>query len=801
MEKISELVEATVTSEEGGGASLPHNMKFNKVLDQFVRKTSVKKYSPRDQNVDGWLSSVMDEVRNIAMTKHLNMSDLTDKQKVQLVSVKLSHEVKAQIEVFCAREETDLDNVSYVKFRELLMKHCGLSVPPVISLMKMFGPERYVKPKEVLMVEHVLGFTDKLPSCLQPGDDIGELKKFRDLIQRTAFYASVGDAEIRKSLIEIPEDKATYSEFTKVAIERSEQLKNNESSQKVVKKIENQQDEAVASVARAEHFQSRGNQKPQRGRGGRGRGSQRGGRGGANKDYSTYTCFICKQVGHIQFKCPNKPQVESSVNGSGSVATRSVDIDLANHFASSIPKVMCVNAFGNSSINYCDRINISLILNGHLQLLFEFDTAAGVSILPKVYLESFAPGKRPILEHCDVKLDLANGQSAEIVGAVNVDVVASNRENVRPVKAKFLVVDGPHALLGRPLIKELFPRLYKSILELSGKVQKCHGDKKYRQLPDSYVVAKNVSVVNKSNSASGQSTKSENVCSKDTTAISSDKVSPEKTPSRCCKLLDAPTGNVTQEVGAKYCEKIYKAHPALYDGKQGLIKGIKAKITLKPGAEKHLKVMKPAKVGYAAKEGHREQIDKLLQTSKIVDSVGLVVASQIVPVVTMKEGKLRVRNTVIYKPTLNPWIEDEPYNFPTIEDQIEKLDGEYFSCVDIKDAYPHIEVEEESQKYLTISTERGFIQPTRLTQGVKTAPKIFQKFMDEMLVGIPSVACIVDDICITGKTPADHFKNLETVLHKLEENGLKVNPKKCQFYLPEVKYLGRIISKDRRGIP
>ena len=37
---------------------------------------------------------------------------------------------------------------------------------------------------------------------------------------------------------------------------------------------------------------------------------------------------------------------------------------------------------------------------------------------------------------------------------------------------------------------------------------------------------------------------------------------------------------------------------------------------------------------------------------------------------------------------------------------------------------------------------------------------------------------------------------METVVHKLEENGLKVNPKKCQFYLPEVKYLGRIISKD-----
>ena len=275
--------------------------------------------------------------------------------------------------------------------------------------MKIFGPERYVKPKEALMVEHVLGFHDKLPSCLQPRDDLDELKKFRDLVQRTAFYASVDDAEVRKSLIEISEEKATYSEFTKVAIERSEQLKNNESSQKVVKKIENLQDEAVASVARADHFHFRGNQKPQRGRGGRGRGSQRGGRGGAHKDYSTYQCFICKQVGHIQFKCPNNQKVESSASGLGSVPTRSVDIDLASHFAASLPNVCCVDISNNSLKNYCERINMSLILNGHLQVLFEFDTAAGVTTIPKIYLESFAPRKRPILEHCDIKLDLENG--------------------------------------------------------------------------------------------------------------------------------------------------------------------------------------------------------------------------------------------------------------------------------------------------------------------------------------------------------------------------------------------------------
>ena len=690
-----------------------------------------------------------------------------------------------------------LDDISYQKLRTMLMKHCGSSVPPVLSLMKLMGPERYVKPPDTLMVEHVLSFTNRLPACLQPGDNIEELKKLRDLVQRTVFYASIGEAEVRKSLIEIEETKQTYSEFTRVAIERDEQLLNNESSQKVVQKL-GMQDEAAALVLKAD----RKDQKFQKGKQSKGKPENQKGRGYRyKKDYSNYQCHNCEKWGHIIYNCPDLKKPDSSASGSGAVGTKKVDVDMESIVASSLPNVFLVSV-NNCDVGYCERINMSLILNGHLQMLFEFDTAAGVSIIPKSYMKLFNPDKCPEVQPCDVELDLANGQSIAVVGTVQIEVKPSNQQNIRPVKANFMVVDGPHALLGRPLMKMLFPTLYNNILELSGMLQSHHGDSKFKQVPSKYLVAKNVPVPeskarNMEVSVDGHNTKSVNDSGKGASVIAKGtKVSPVKPSPQCVKLPDAPTGIISQEEGAKFCKLIYEAHPALYDGKQGLIKGIKAKINLKPGAEKHLKVMKPAKVSYAAKDGYDKELDKLLETGKIVDGVNLIVASQIVPVLKMKNNEIKVRNTINFKPTINPWIEDEPYNFPTIEEAVDKLNGEYFTCLDIKDAYPHFELEEESQKYLTISTDRGFIQPTRLPQGVKTAPKIFQSYMDKLLAGIPSVACIVDDICVTGKTPAEHFKNLETVVHKLEENGLKVNPKKCQFYLPEVKYLGRIISKD-----
>ena len=103
------------------------------------------------------------------------------------------------------------------------------------------------------------------------------------------------------------------------------------------------------------------------------------------------------------------------------------------------------------------------------------------------------------------------------------------------------------------------------------------------------------------------------------------------------------------------------------------------------------------------------------------------------------------------KNTINPLLEDEPYNFPTIDEQCEKLTGDYFTCLDITGAFPHIVMKENSRKILTVVTIRGYAEPFRLPFGVKTAPKIFQSNIDKLLAGIPNVACIVDDICITGK--------------------------------------------------
>ena len=52
----------------------------------------------------------------------------------------------------------------------------------------------------------------------------------------------------------------------------------------------------------------------------------------------------------------------------------------------------------------------------------------------------------------------------------------------------------------------------------------------------------------------------------------------------------------------------------------------------------------------------------------------------------------------------------------------------------------------------------------------------------------------LDDILITGATEEEHIHNLDTVLTRLENAGMRLKHNKCAFLLPAVEYLGHKIS-------
>ena len=137
------------------------------------------------------------------------------------------------------------------------------------------------------------------------------------------------------------------------------------------------------------------------------------------------------------------------------------------------------------------------------------------------------------------------------------------------------------------------------------------------------------------------------------------------------------------------------------------------------------------------------------------------------------------------------------YPIPRIEDLFTAMSGGLvFTKLDLSHAYLQLVLDESSREYLTINTHKGLYEYTRLPFGVSSAPSIFQRTMENLLQGIEKLAIYIDDILITGRTEEEHLCNLDEVLQRLEEAGMRLKEKKCTFMAESVEYLGYRISKE-----
>ena len=82
--------------------------------------------------------------------------------------------------------------------------------------------------------------------------------------------------------------------------------------------------------------------------------------------------------------------------------------------------------------------------------------------------------------------------------------------------------------------------------------------------------------------------------------------------------------------------------------------------------------------------------------------------------------------------------------------------------------------------------------------GFCNAPATFQRLMDLVLADLVGASCLVylDDIIVLGKDFHDHHQNIQSVLQRLREAGLKLRPPKCSFFRKKVRYLGHTVTRE-----
>ncbi|XP_056017509.1 uncharacterized protein K02A2.6-like [Ostrea edulis] len=201
----------------------------------------------------------------------------------------------------------------------------------------------------------------------------------------------------------------------------------------------------------------------------------------------------------------------------------------------------------------------------------------------------------------------------------------------------------------------------------------------------------------------------------------------------------------------------------------------------------------PRKVPAALQDKVRTELDRM-------ETLG-VITKQDEPtdwvhslVTVRKPNKLRL---CIDPKDLNRAIKREHYHLQTVDEVIEKLpQAKVFSKFDATHGFWHIKLDEPSSKLLTFNTPFGRYRYMRLPFGISSAPEVFSKRVQEMFSDLSGVECIVDDILVWGETTAEHDSRVQQMLQRCREMNFKLNKNKVEFRVPEVRYVGHLITNN-----
>ena len=146
---------------------------------------------------------------------------------------------------------------------------------------------------------------------------------------------------------------------------------------------------------------------------------------------------------------------------------------------------------------------------------------------------------------------------------------------------------------------------------------------------------------------------------------------------------------------------------------------------------------------------------------------------------------------------LNKVTVKNKFPMPRIDDLLDNLSGaKYFSTVDLAAVYHQLKLQSSDVPKTAFNTHFGKFEWRVLPFGLTNAPAVFQPAMNRVFgTHLNKCACVyLDDILIFSRSEEEHFQHLEMVLKLLRDNKLFAKMKKCDFFKPELKYLGHVVS-------
>ena len=225
-------------------------------------------------------------------------------------------------------------------------------------------------------------------------------------------------------------------------------------------------------------------------------------------------------------------------------------------------------------------------------------------------------------------------------------------------------------------------------------------------------------------------------------------------------------------------------HKVVFNDELGTLHGTTVKLHI--DRQSVLKFCKARSILFSLKKKVESELQRLEDAGVISPIRFSDWAMPTVPV-TKRDGSVRICGD--YKITLNRVLKSDVYLLPKIEELFMYKAG-FIACV------PATGVTRRIHNVGDNFHSQGIIQIQPPSMWCHHGTCSYSKSWKAYYKGYQVFAIYLDDILVTGKTQAEHLKNLNEVLTRLEKAGMRLKKNKCVFMMSVVEYLGHKITKD-----